>query len=275
MIIKHYINTINVNPTISEHGVINHFVLRTNNGVNLLGHHHRVRVSLVADHISRFQGRVVTLHDDPDSRHHVTSWAFLHLVYRRGVANFSIDLLVFVAGPDQLRWRWQRGQTVPHARIIGLQLDGRRWYFQHASRDGSLHRLLGVLILTSLMRGSFRFQTGVTFLRSHGYLWPHRERERGRFLRGIAISVTLSEFRNSFENAVSGALLRLLVPFLRSAPLQVFQPIFQTLQNRLGLRLRLDLLQIHLLQALNCRRLQFHRRHSRLGCAIPDRSTVK
>lgn len=93
-----------VNPTISEHGVINHFVLRTDNGVDLLAHHHRVRVSVVADHIARFQGRVMALHDDPYSRHHVASWAFLYLVYRHGIANFSVDLLVFIAGPDQFRW---------------------------------------------------------------------------------------------------------------------------------------------------------------------------
>lgn len=102
-----------------------------------------------------------------------------------------------------------------------------------------------------LMRGSFRLQTGVTFLRSHGDLRPHRERERGRLLGRVAVSIALGEFGDPLEEAaVAGALLR-LVPLLRGgAPPQVLQPILQTLQYRFGLRLRLDLLQVHFPQAV-------------------------
>lgn len=101
------------------------------------------------------------------------------------------------------------------------------------------------------MRGSFRLQTGVTLLRSHGDLRPHRERKRSGLLRGVAIPVALGEFGDPLEDAaVAGALLR-LVPFLRGGALpQVLQPVLQALQYRLGLRFRLDLLQMHLPQAL-------------------------
>lgn len=79
------------------------------------------------------------------------------------------------------------------------------------------------------MRSSFRLQTGVTLLRSHGYLRPHREREGSRFLRWVAIPVALSEFRDPLQNAVPGILLRLLIALLNGVSLQVFQSILQTL----------------------------------------------
>jgi len=52
----------------------------------------------------RAQGRVVALHDDPDSRHYVTTWTLLRLVRRRVVADLGVDFFGFiVAGRDQLR----------------------------------------------------------------------------------------------------------------------------------------------------------------------------
>lgn len=176
----------------------------------------------------------------------------LHLAVRRRVADFSIDLLGLVS-PDQFRRGRQRRQTVFHPGVVGLQLDA-RWDFQHAGGHRSLHGLLGGVLAVCLMRGSFRLQTGVTLLRSHSDLRPHRERERGGLLRGIAIPVALSEFGDPLEDAaIAGALLR-LVPFLRGdAPPYVLQPVLQALQYRLGVRFRLDLLQMHFPQALSGR----------------------
>jgi len=258
----------------SEHGVIDHFVLRADDRVDLLARHYRVRVSLVADHVPRSRERcAVVLHDDPDPRHHVASRALL-LRHRRSVADLGVDLFaaLVVRCPNELRRRWQRRQAVAHPGIVGLQLDACR-YLQHAGRYGPLHRLLGVLVLiASLVGGSFRLQAGITLLRPHGYLRPYRERERGGFLGGVAIPVALSEFRDPLQDAVTVTRLR-AAPLPRTAPLKMLQPVLQALQNRLGLRLRLDLLQIHLLQALPvARRVQLHGRHSRFRSAVPDRS---
>lgn len=89
---------------ILEYSVVDDFILRTDYRVNLLARPHRIHVSLIADHIVCAQGRVVALHDDPDSRHHMTTWAFLRLIRCHGVADLGVDLLGFiVAGLDQLR----------------------------------------------------------------------------------------------------------------------------------------------------------------------------
>lgn len=89
---------------ILEYSIIDHFVFCTDNRVNLLARYHRVHVSFVADHIVRSQGRIVALHDDPDSRHHMASWALLCLVRRCGIADLGINFLgLVIAGPDQFR----------------------------------------------------------------------------------------------------------------------------------------------------------------------------
>lgn len=112
-----------------KHGVVDHFILRTDYGVDLFTHHHRVRVSLIINHaVTHFQRRVVTLHNDSDSRHHVATRAFLYLV-RCHVANLGVDLIDFV-GSDHLWRRRQWRQAVPHSRVVRLQLDTRR-YLQH------------------------------------------------------------------------------------------------------------------------------------------------
>lgn len=91
---------------ILKYSIVDHFILCTDDRVDLLARYHRIHISLVTDHIVRSQGRVVALHDDPYSRHHVTTRALLRLVRRRGVADLGVDLLgLTAAGLDQLRER--------------------------------------------------------------------------------------------------------------------------------------------------------------------------
>lgn len=185
----------------------------------------------------------------------MAAWTLLHLVVRRCVANLGVDLLMLIIGANQFRRGRQRRQAVPHPGIVGLQLDA-CWNLQYAGRHRSLHGLLGGTLAVRLMRGSFRLQTGVTFLRSHSDLRSYRERERGRLLGGVTVPIALGEFGDPLEDAaVAGAALLRLVPFLRGgASPQVLQPVLQALQYRLGFRLRrLNLLQMHLPQTLASR----------------------
>lgn len=89
---------------ILEYSIVDHFILRADDGVDLFACHHRVHIPPVTeDRTTRSHRRIIiTLHDDPDSCHDMAAWTLLHLTVCRRVADFSVNLLGFVS-TDQFR----------------------------------------------------------------------------------------------------------------------------------------------------------------------------
>lgn len=173
-------------------------------------------------------------------------------------ADFGVDLFRF-----RRRRGRQRRQAISNLGIRRIHLRAAGHHFEDTGRDRTLHLLPGRR-LRCLHQIRFRFETGVSLGRSHTDLRSYGERERRWLLGRISASATLSYPRDPVEEAIVTADTAAVAPVADRRLLDVLQTFLQTLQYRLRVRLRFNLLQVQLFQLTVVGR-RFRRSDSRFG----------